>query len=198
MNMNMNLDVLKRPAVFGTIAGVIVLLVIWWFAFMSPEGSKLSSVKAQDASLQSQIAQLNTTIAGLQAQSRLVPSELPYLAKFTTAIPDLPESGVLTEQLFNLMHSTKTFISSLSDSQTASSGSGYSTIPVVITVTGSHDSIVAFLAGLYSLPRLVTIQNVAFGSSASQQSGILSPSKSPGFTATISATAYTTFVPPTP
>jgi Tfp pilus assembly protein PilO len=189
-------DLLKRPPVYGTIAGVVVLLLVWWFAWMSPEGNKLASVNTQQSSLQSQIASLNSQIAILKAQSALVPGELPYLAKFNGAVPNLPESGVLTEELFGLMNSTKTFISSLNDSTVTSSGTGFSTIPVQISVTGSEDQVVNFMKGLYTLPRLVTIQSVTLAPPT--QSDILKPSKAQGFTAAITATAYTTFVPPTP
>ena len=192
----MTFDLLKRPPVYGTIAGVIVLLLVWWFAWMSPEGNKLSTVNAQESSLQTQISSLNSQIAVLKAQSALVPGELPYLAKFTGAIPNLPESGVLTEQLFGLMNSTKTFISSLNDSTVSPTGTGYSTIPVQIALTGSHDQVINFLKGLYTLPRLVTIQSVTLAPPAA--TNILKPSKAQGFTAAINATAYTTFVPPTP
>lgn len=192
----MNIDLLKRPAVFGTIVGAIVLLLLWWFVWMSPEGNKLSSVNAQQASLQVEIGSMNTTIAGLKQQSALVPSELPYLAKFNSAIPDLPESGVLTEQLYNLMNKTHTFISSLNDVTVTATTSGYSVIPVSFVVDGSHDQVLSFIEDLYNLPRLVTIQNLTLTPAGSANTNLLKKSGTQGFSASVAATAYTTFMPP--
>ena len=195
----MNIDLLKRPAIFGTIIGAIVLLLLWWFVWMSPEGNKLSSVNAQESSLQAQISSLNTTIAGLKQQSALVPSELPYLAKFTSAVPDLPESGVLTEQLYNLMNQTHTFISSLSDATVTATTEGYSTIPVSLVVVGSHDSVMSFIQGIYNLPRLVTIQTLTLTpATGGTTTNLLKMSGAPGFSGSITGTAYTTFIPPAP
>lgn len=194
----MNIDLLKRPAVYGTIIGAIILLILWWFVWMSPEGNKLSTVKAQETSLQVEIGAMNATIAGLKEQSALVPSELPYLAKFTAAIPDLPESGVLTEQLYNLMNHTHTFIASLSDATVDATTAGYSTIPVSFVVDGSHDQVMSFIENIYNLPRLVTIQSVSLSPGGGTATNLLQKSGAQGFSATITATAYTTFIPPTP
>ncbi len=41
-----NLDLLKSKVVLGVAGGVIVLLIVWWFAWMTPESNKLSTVQA--------------------------------------------------------------------------------------------------------------------------------------------------------
>jgi Tfp pilus assembly protein PilO len=191
-----NVDLLKRPLVYGTIIGVVVLALIWWFAWMSPEASKLAGVNTQAAQAQAQITQLNATVASLKEQSALLPSEVPYLAHFEIAIPNLPESGILTEQLFQLMRQTGTFISTLSDA-TVEPSTGFSVIPVSIVMSGSHNGVEQFIKDIYTMPRLVTIESVTLTPSESQLD-LNTPSGSSGFGATIAAQAYTTFLPPTP
>lgn len=191
----MNVDLLKRPAVYGTIAGVVLIAIIWWFAWMSPEGNKLNGVNAQAQSAQNQITQLDATVASLKAQSALLPGSLPFLAHYQVAIPNLPESGILTEQLFQLMRSTGTFISSLNDATVQPTGAGYSEVPVSIVITGSHNGILNFITDIYKLPRLVTIEQVSLTPSAGQPD-LNKASTTNGFGATIAAMAYTTFVPP--
>jgi type IV pilus assembly protein PilO len=194
--MTLNLDLIKRPLVYGTLIGVVLIALIWWFGWMSPEASKLSSANSQIQSDQATISSLNTQIAALKNEDQQLPKLVHYLAFFSLAIPPLPESGDLTTQLYDLSLATKTDMNSLSDATTADTGAGYSVIPVEIALVGSHNSVLAFLRGLYALPRLVTIQGVDLTPTAGQT--LNQSSSTGGFTATITATAYTTYLPPTP
>jgi type IV pilus assembly protein PilO len=190
-----NIDLLKRPAIFGTIIGVLVIALIWWFAWMSPEANKLANVNSQATLAQTQITQLTATVASLKEQSALLPSEVPYLAHFEVAIPNLPESGVLTSQLAQLAHTTGSTISSLSDATVVPSGA-YSVIPVSIVIGGTHNGIEQFIKDIYTMPRLLTISSISLTPPGTQPD-LNKSSNAPGFSATISADAYTTFIPPT-
>jgi Tfp pilus assembly protein PilO len=209
-SMNLNLEWVKRPAVFGTIIGTIVIALVWWMAWMSPEASKLSAVETQQTAAQGQIAQLQGEIASLKAQSTQLTKEIPYLKFFQSQIPPLPLQGQLTAQLYQLSLTTHTFISALSDNSVAppttasvSSTSGstaspaYSTMPISIEVAGSHNGVAAFLQGLYHLGRLVTIQQVSL-TPPTQSPNLNSNTNTSGFSAAITATAYTTYVPANP
>jgi Tfp pilus assembly protein PilO len=190
---SLNLALLKRPPIYGTIVGVIVVALVWWFAWMSPEGTKLSSVHAQQQQLQGQVGTLNATIGALKVEASQVPAILPYLAFFQSAIPPLPQSGDLTTELYNLSLKTGTFISSLGDSTTNATTGGYSVIPVQIQLTGTEAGVLNFIKGIYSLQRLVTIQTLSLqppGGGAN----LLKPTNAQGFSASIGATAYTTYV----
>jgi type IV pilus assembly protein PilO len=194
-----NLDIVKRPAIYGTIVGVLVIALIWWFAWMSPEGSKLTSVNHQAQTAQIEISQLNTTVASLKAQSADLQQILPYLAHFEVAIPNLPESGILTEQLFQLSRQTGVFISNLNDAQViaGTTSTGYSTIPVSIVLSGSRNGILNFIADIYKMPRLVTLQAVTLTPGGANPD-VNKSSNATGANASITGTAYTTFIPPSP
>jgi type IV pilus assembly protein PilO len=194
--MSLSLDLLKRPLVYGTLIGVVLIALVWWFAWMTPEANKLASANSQVQSDQSQISSLNTQIAALKVEDQQLPHLVHYLAFFSLAIPPLPESGDLTTELYDLSLSTKTVMNTLTDVATINTGKGYSTIPVQISLSGNHNSVLAFLKGIYALPRLVTIQSINLSPPGGQN--LNQPSTASGFTANISATAYTTYVPPTP
>lgn len=193
----MNLDLLRRPAVFGSIIGVIVVALIWWFFVMTPASNKLSSVNQQKASDQSQIASLTSEIAALKIEDAQVTHELHYLQVFQLAIPTIPQSGILTEEIYDLSRTTHTHMSSLDDGTVdspLSNGVGYSTIPVSISISGGHNDVLSFIAGLYTLPRLVTIQSVNLSTGSGVN--LNTDTNKNAVTATILATAYTTFVAP--
>ena len=190
---SLNFDLLKRPKIFGTIIAVVLIALIWWFAWMAPQGNKLNSVNQQQQQLESQVASLNTTIGALKIEASQAQKLLPYLAFFQLSIPPLPESGDLTTELYNLSLKTKTFISALSDATTTPTTGGYSTIPVTIQLTGTEKGVLAFVEGIYTLPRLITIQTLALSPPAAA-ANILKPTNTTGFTASINATAYTTYV----
>jgi Tfp pilus assembly protein PilO len=199
-SFSLNLEWIKRPAVFGTIIGVIVIALVWWLAWMSPEASKLSSVEAKQTQAQGQISALQTEIGSLKAQSTELTKELPYLNFFQSQIPPLPLQGQLTAQLYQLSLQTHTFISALSDnavSPATTTSAGYSTMPISIQLSGSHNGVSAFLQGLYHLQRLVTVQQVSLTPPV-QQPNLNSNANAPGFSAAITATAYTTYVPAAP
>lgn len=199
-NGRINLEWVKRPAILVTVLGTVVIAIIWWFAWMQPQASKLSSIRSQQNLAGEEVNLLQAQIAQLRSESSLLKKELPYLHFFQGQIPPLPEQGQLTAQLYNLSLKTKTFISSLSDNAVnspATTTAGYSPMPISIQLTGTHNGVVAFLKGLYTLPRLVTIQAVNL-SPPSQQSNLNRNGTTNGFAAAITATAYTTYVPVAP
>lgn len=192
-------DALKRPVVFGTIIAVIVLAAAWWFAWMTPEGHKLATLDTQKTTLQSQQSLLQTELTSLEQEAKVVHRELPFLKSFQVSIPATPDAGVLVDQLYALSRSTATVMTSVTDNTivaptgpggAASTATGYSDVPVSISLTGSHDGVLAFIQGLYSLPRLVTIQSISF----TGPGNLNTASKSAPYGASITATAYTTFV----
>ncbi|MGH9293330.1 MAG: type 4a pilus biogenesis protein PilO [Acidimicrobiales bacterium] len=193
---DLNLDLLGRRAVLISVAAVVVILLVWWFAWMSPQGAKLTSVNAEATTKQQQLTSLEQVLQQSEHDAVLAKEEQKYLNKFTAAVPSLPEAGPLTTELFNLSKRTGVALGSLADDTTAApaTGSLLSTIPLSISITGPHDHCNAFLQGLYSLTRLVTVQTVSpspqtgAGSSGAPLS-VLTNDKTP-YSMAISATAY--------
>ena len=82
-----NFGLLKSKVVLIVTGIVIVLLIVWWFAWMTPEANKLATVQQQITADNTTAAQLNMELIGLKAEKKLVQRELPYLRKVTAAIP---------------------------------------------------------------------------------------------------------------
>ena len=194
-----NFDLLKSKVVLIVTASVVVLLLVWYFAWMSPEGSKLTSVQTQVTTDTSMVAELNAELLELQAEKKLVLQELPYLKKVTTAIPPTPDQAGIVVQLSNLADDTGCKLGSVSpaDSTAPSTTTGLSTIPVSFTLTGPHRAVFRYLTDFYTLKRLMTIQTVSL-SPEGANANILNTGDGQQYSVAVSATAYTTYVTPAP
>lgn len=182
-------DLIRKPLVIASVVGTLVLLIAWWFAWMQPESHKLTSIHAQEQQDQQQVASLRSELATLQAEQKVVKSASPFLNLFAAAIPPAPEQPSLVVQLYHLANRTGVKLQSVTDNS-VSPATGYSVIPVSISISGGHNGVERFVAGLYKLPRLLTIQSLGLSGT-----GDLNASGSSPYSATISATAYTTSVP---
>ncbi|MGD1012388.1 MAG: type 4a pilus biogenesis protein PilO [Acidimicrobiales bacterium] len=192
-----NFEVLKSKALLITTGCVIVLLVVWWFAWMTPESNKLSTVQNQVTLDQGMVTQLNLQLAGLKADKAYVQRELPFLKKVTTAIPPTPDPPGIVDSLNTL--ATKTGCTLLSvtpaDAPSATTIGGLYSISTSISITGSHKAVFAFLSGFYSMPRLMTITSVALSSTVTTPN-ILAVNDGQAYSMSIDAMAYTTYAAP--
>ena len=186
-------DAFKRPRVLVAIAGVIVLLIAFWFAWWTPESNKLASVNAQEQTQAAHITTLQAELIQLEHESKFVSQYQSYLAFFSTQVPIQPEEGQLVYDLGRLSNATNVDISDIAANSTAppAAGETLSTIPVTLTATGSHVAILRFLAGLYTMPRLITLQQISPSpeSPPSATYDVLRHDTEP-FTITITGTAY--------
>jgi type IV pilus assembly protein PilO len=182
-------SLIRRRAVLVSVAGIVVIALAWWFAWMGPEGHKLVAVRQQQTSDQQLQLQLDLQLIALKAEAKQVHAAAPFLRTFEAAIPSSPDAPDLVVSVYNLATKDGVNLQSITDDSVNSSGLGYATVPVSLAVAGPHDAVLAFVNGLYGLSRLVTIQSVSLGGN-----GNLNASNSAAYTASISATAYTTQV----
>jgi len=194
---SVNSDLLKSKVVLSVIGGVIVLLLVWWFAWMSPEGAKLTSVRQQVTNDSSTKQALSAELATLQAEKNQVKKELPYLLKVTTAIPPTEDPPGIVDELNALANQTGCTLSSVNPADTASpSGTpGLSIIPVTFTLSGKHGAVFNFLGRFYTLKRLMTISTIGLGPGGSN-ANILDVGDGQLYSLSVSASAYTTYVAP--
>lgn len=190
---SLNLEVLKRPRVLGAVGVVLVLLIAWYFAWWSPESSKLASVQQQQTRQTQQISVLNAHLQEIIREDAIVAKYQNFLAFFGSQVPVQPEQGQLVYMLGRLEKSDNVDISSINASTTAAptTGSTLSTIPITMSVSGPHNNVVKFLADLYSLPRLITIQSVSPSPTAAPSGtyNVLGRDKVP-FQLSLTGTAY--------
>lgn len=190
-----NFSRLRSPVTIGVIAGVIVLLIVWWFAWMTPEASKLTTVNQQASQLSATTQQLNIQIAALERESATVQKELPFLAKFATAVPPTADPGGLTNAFFALSIKTKVTLLSVTDNTVSppAAAGALGTVPVAVAISGTHANVFAFLQGIYTMARLVIINSVGLSPSGGVGGpNILATHDGQVYSASISGTAFTT------
>jgi Tfp pilus assembly protein PilO len=192
-------DLLKSKIVLIVTGAVIVLLLIWWFAWMTPESNKLTSVRQQVTADQQTETQLNLELISLKAEKKLVLRELPYLKKVTTAIPPTEDPPGIVDSLNTLASKTGCDLLSVTPADTPSpSGTpGLSTISVSVSLSGVHSGVFAFLQGFYKMKRLMTISTVDL-SPAGSHPDVIAGGDGQQYSMSLVAEAYTTYVTPTP
>jgi len=193
----LNLDLFKSKVVLFVTLGVIVLLIVWWFAWMAPEANKLASVNQQVATNQQKVFELNAELAALKAEKKLVLRELPYLRKVTTAIPPTEDPPGIVDSLNTLANQTSCNLLSVTpaDTPSPSGTAGLSEITVSFTLSGVHSNVFSFLTNFYKMKRLMTINSVSL-SPSSTNANVLAAGDGQQYTMTVSADAYTTYVTP--
>lgn len=195
--MNQLVSVLRTNIrIVITVAAVLVLLLVWQLAWMSPKASEVASDRSTAIADQARVTQLDLQIQTLVEESRQVRHLLPYLKRFPSEIPPQPQYGQLVHEIQDLEQETGVSVNPLSVPRIALATTGVTAIPVNMTLSGGHDAILSFLAGLtgsgpHAIERLVTVQSVGL-----QGNGDVLASSNAPYTAGLSCTAYTTATSP--
>lgn len=157
----------------------VVVLVAWLLAFFLPESHKLHSLDAERTSLQS-------NVVADQARLHHVKEEAQHVTEIKAMYERLEGYAPSTERLYTYIHtisaaakSAGVKITSLNAGGiTAVTGSPYSALPISAAVNGTYDQLLAFLKGLYALPRLTDVNSVSVsgGGPRSNQASRLSVS----------------------
>jgi Tfp pilus assembly protein PilO len=184
---------LKSKVVLIVTGIVIVLLFVWWFAWMTPEANKLTTVQQQVTADNSMVTQLNMELIALKAEQKLVLRELPYLKKVTAAIPPTEDPPGIVDSLDTLANKTRCDLLSVTPANfpSPSGVTGLSVITVTFSITGAHKNVFAFLKGFYTMTRLMTINNVSLAPGGTNPN-IMAVGDGQPYSMTVNATAYTT------
>jgi Tfp pilus assembly protein PilO len=190
---DINFDLLKSKVVLIVTGIVIVLLVVWWFAWMTPEANKLSTVQQQIAQDNVTVTSLSMELVQLKAEQKLVLKELPYLKKVTAAIPPTEDPPGIVDSLNTLANKTGCDLLSVTPANfpSPSGVTGLSIVSVNFSVSGVHKNIFAFLKDFYSMTRLMTINNLSL-SPGGTTPNILDTGDGQPYSMTVQASAYTT------
>lgn len=181
---------LRRPIFWGPVIAV-GLLITWWLAWMQPEGAKLASAQAQQASDQATVASLQAKLSQLHGIAKREAAAEHFLKVFGNEIPSGPDAPMLVVQVYRLAQKCNLKLESITDDAVNQASPNYATIPVSLVVSGSQQGIKYFIGGLYHLPRLLTIQQLQV---SGPSNGDVVQGGGGTYRATISATAYTTSV----
>ena len=172
----------RNPLIIA--GGALVVALLLWVAFISPQNSKLSDLQGQTTQLQGQEAALQAKLTSLRSEGQKLPSNCADLAKISTQIPSVQtptdvdaEESSFESQFNDLAATSGVTLSQFSGfapaTATASPTSsttpaGVTAVPTTITVQGNYGQMLLFIAGLDSFPRLFIIQKLTlnFGAAA--------------------------------
>jgi Tfp pilus assembly protein PilO len=183
----------RVPLLIGV--GGLVVAVLLWAILVSPQNSKLSSLKTQQTQLQTQQATLQAKLDALKSEKQQLSGRCADLQKIATQIPtvqsptDIAAEESTFESQFNGLASTSGVnlvqFSGFASATTAagtpaaatpavgtptagSTTADVTAVPTTLSVTGNYGQMVSFINGLDTFPRLFVIQKfvLAYGTSA--------------------------------
>ncbi len=186
------MEQLKRfrvPVLTGV--ATLVLGLIVYAAWISPEGSHLAKLQAQQTLLQAQQSQLQIKIATLRKEKSQLGSNCAQLTTDLTQIPGTPSVDSFLQQVTALaVSSGDPNTPNISVNQAVAGVKGVTSVQVALTLAGTYGQMTAFLQGLDSFPRLFTVSTITVAGGAVVSGGqTLSPATA-GYTLTMSGDIY--------
>ncbi|MBU2809327.1 type 4a pilus biogenesis protein PilO [Acidithiobacillus ferrooxidans F221] len=155
-------DIVRWPAKTKLVAIVIIVLILGilaWFEFISPENSQYNQLKTQEDSLKTQVRQKQLLAASLPAyQAQIVEmnrrfqdflQQLPNRTQIPSLLDDVTLAGRSRGLDFELFQPTSEV-----------SKNFYAKIPVRLKVVGTYNDIGRFAAAVAAMPRIVTINDI--------------------------------------
>ena len=171
------IPVTRRSVLVGI--AVVGVVVAWLFAFYLPQTRRLAALGTQRTALQS-------TVATDEARLQQLQNEAQHVTQIRAMYERLDGYAPRTEKLYTYIRTISgaakkagVRITSLQPGGlVAVSGTAYSAIPITAAVKGSYYHLLAFVKGLYGLPRLTDLNAVSVtgGGPGTNRSTILTAS----------------------
>lgn len=154
-----------------TALGAIVLAIVVYLAWVSPEGSKLTNLHTQETQLQAQQTSLQLEVATLKREKAEQPATCAALTDDVNEVPSAPDVDSFLQQVTHLAVSSgdpnTPSISVTEATGTTKGVAGTTPVAISLTLSGDYAQMTSFLKGLYSFPRLFTVTSVNLTSGAS-------------------------------
>ena len=176
-----------RAWAVAALLAVVAIVAGGWFLALSPQNSKVSSLRDQTTQQQDANAKLTSQIALLKKQQSQIPAEQARIAQIKGRIPDSPQMTTYIRTLTSLAAATHVELVSIAPApaalvklataqpQTAAAPSGaakgttsttpatssLSTISVAINVMGDYYSVQQFLSKLEDTKRATIVSALA-------------------------------------
>jgi Tfp pilus assembly protein PilO len=171
--------------------GALVVAIIVYAAWISPEGSKLSSLNARQTQLQSQQQHLQIELATLQRAKAHQASNCAELTKDLTKIPGVPTVDAFFQQVTGLAHAAgDPNTPSISVLQSPTAAGTTKVVTVNLTLSGNYGQMSAFLHGLDSFPRLFTVTTITVNGGPLAVGGSAVNGSTGGYNLTLAGNIY--------
>jgi len=172
-------------------AGALVLAIIVFAAWISPEGGKLSSLHAQQTQLVSQQTHLQTELTTLRAAKAHLASNCQALSTDLNEIPGTPSVDSFFNQVSALaVASGDPNTPSISVTQATTPAGATNPVAVTFTLTGTYGQMTAFLKGLDTFPRLFTVTDITINGGPVATGGATINAGTAGYTLNLTGNIY--------
>jgi len=179
----------RTPILTGVAA--VVFAIVVFVAWISPEGSKLSSLHAQQTQLQSQQTHLQTELTTLRQAKTHLASNCQALSKDIDEIPGAPSVDSFFNQVTALaVASGDPTTPSISVTQATGGTAGANPVAVTFTLEGNYGQMTAFLKGLDTFPRLFTVTSITIAGGSVATGGTTINPATAGYTLDLSGNIY--------
>lgn len=187
------MEQVKRFRVPGLIgAGTLVLAVIVYVAWISPEGSHLQGLRSRQTQLQAQETSLQVRIATLKKEKSQLGNDCQELTTDLTEIPGTPSVDSFLQQMTALAVSAgDPNTPTISVTQASTGGkAGVTPVTVSMTMDGDYGQMTAFLQGLDTFPRLFTVTSISVTGGPVATGGQVVDAATAGYTLTIDGNIF--------
>jgi Tfp pilus assembly protein PilO len=159
----------KRNQLIAVGAAVLAVVLLWYFLLYAPLSDDLSTAQAQRSSEEKKTADLQATLARLQAQAKNSSQQQALLRKLNAAVPEQPDLAQFILQANEIAdESGISFLSIAPSPPTA--GTGASVVNLTISISGSFFQLEDYLRLLEKLERLVVVDGITVSASSSSGS----------------------------
>jgi Tfp pilus assembly protein PilO len=186
------MEKLKRfriPVFIGV--GTFVLALIVYAGVISPEGSHLSKLKAQQTTLQAQETSLQLKIATLKKEKSQLGTDCQTLTTDLTEVPADPDVDSFFKQVTALaVASGDPITPTINVTQaTGTPKGGVTPVTVGLSLSGTYGQMTSFLHGLDTFPRLFTVTTIAAVGNLVTGGQAVAPA-TPGYTLTLTGNIF--------
>jgi len=175
---------IRRVALI-TLAGLLVVVGVWYMVFWRSETSHLKALKAQESQAAANVSQLQVQLDALKILQREVPVEKVDLSKLQQDVPEGPSLDQLVDTVNHAASAAGVTLTSIATPYPSgwgggpsttgpASGSGPPSMSLSISVNGNNSQLLRFITALDSEPRLYVVDNFTLDSSSEAASGITS------------------------
>ncbi len=182
-----------RVPIIAALSAIVVAVVVY-LAWISPEGSKLATLNTQQTQLQGQQSQLQAEIASLKREKANLGTTCATLTKEVTEVPGAPDVDSFLQQVTALaVSSGDPNTPSISVTQATGStqgASGVTAVAVAFTLQGTYGQMSTFLQGLYTFPRLFTISSAAISGGPVTNGGVAPAAGAPAYNLSLNGDVY--------
>jgi Tfp pilus assembly protein PilO len=176
--------VTRKHTLLTAVVGVLVV-AMWYTMVYKPESKHVASLRSQRTSEQAMVMQLTDQVSTLVREKKQLPATQAALSKLAVVVPPNPDLDTLQTQIHSAAQQAGVAVTQISTSQpsnfgmtanaaapaTSSSGAtsggpSDSAVTVSLSVTGTANAVVNFVANLDALPRLFVVNSFALNTEA--------------------------------